>query len=148
MQTGRERRSSGTGGWSVARLQRIGNWDRADEALGRHWEEVGLEALANMLARPRPMPGGAYVPRSVLALADDEGLRREVHASGLPNPDACLIGATPAGSGVLQSVDFKWSLERAQRPQVEDRAQVNEERIRPLSREHHLTCLESGNRGI
>jgi hypothetical protein len=117
MQSGRERRS-GAGGWSVARLQRIGNWGRADEALGRHWEQVGLQALASLLDRPRALPGDTYKPRAVLALSDNEALRREVHASGLPNPDACLIGVMPTGGGVLQPVDFKWSLERAQRPQV------------------------------
>src|SRR4051794_20977781 len=48
----RRRRMRGGGGrgaprsvWTVARLQRIGNWGRADEALGRQWEDVGLVAL-------------------------------------------------------------------------------------------------------
>jgi hypothetical protein len=103
----------------VARLQRIGNWGRADEALGRQWEEVGLTALANLLGASRATAVGEYVPRAVVALADDEALRREIHATGLPNPDAALLGTTTAaGAALLQPVDFKWSLERAELPQV------------------------------
>jgi hypothetical protein len=102
----------------VARLQRIGNWGRADEALGRHWEEVGLDALDALLQKPRPIDRRSYVPIAVLPLTDDEALRQEVHRSGLPNPDACLLGTAIDGSGVLQPVDFKWSLERARLPQV------------------------------
>jgi hypothetical protein len=104
--------------WTVARLQRIGNWGRADEALGRHWEEVGIVALADLLGQPRPAGGVEYVPRAVLALAEDEALRREIHGSGLPNPDACLVGTATEDVAVLQAVDFKWSLERAELPQV------------------------------
>ncbi|HEY7066435.1 MAG TPA: hypothetical protein VII06_33490 [Chloroflexota bacterium] len=104
--------------WTVARLQRIGNWGRADEALGRQWEEVGLTALAGLLQAPRPSTAGPYVPRAVVPLADDEALRREVHATGLPNPDACLLGQTSDDIILLQPVDFKWSLERAELPQV------------------------------
>ena len=85
-------RGSGSGVWTVARLQRIGNWGRADEALGRRWEEVGLVALADLLDRPRRAGAGEYLPRAVVALAEDEGLRREIHGTGLPNPDACLLG--------------------------------------------------------
>jgi hypothetical protein len=106
------------GVWNVARLQRIGNWGRADEALGRQWEDVGLAALAELLGTPRATTLGEFVPRAVVALADDEALRREVHATGLPNPDAGLLGTTTAGAAVLQPVDFKWSLERAELPQV------------------------------
>ena len=106
------------GAWSVARLQRIGNWGRADEALGRQWEDLGLVALAQLLNYPRSTPLGEYVPRGVVALADDEALRREIHATGLPNPDAALLGTTAAGAGFLQPVDFKWSLERAELTQV------------------------------
>jgi hypothetical protein len=106
------------GGWSVARLQRIGNWGRADEALGRRWEEVGLAALSPLLHKSRRIGTRSYVPIEVLPLADDEALRQEVHRSGLPNPDACLLGTAADGSAVLQPVDFKWSLERARLPQV------------------------------
>jgi hypothetical protein len=59
-----------------------------------------------------------YTPTAILALAESEALRQEVHASGLRNPDACLLGALPTGEGILQPVDFKWSLERAELPQV------------------------------
>jgi hypothetical protein len=104
--------------WTVARLQRIGNWGRADEALGRRWEHVGLLALASLLNEPRSLGPRRYTPTAILALADSEALRREVHASGLRNPDASLIGALPTGNGILQPVDFKWSLERAELPQV------------------------------
>src|SRR5579875_3531602 len=86
-------RGAARGVWTVARLQRIGNWGRADEALGRQWEEVGLAALAGQLDAPRLTALGEYVPRAVVALADDEALRREIHATGLPNPDAALLGA-------------------------------------------------------
>src|SRR5215211_5504622 len=105
-------RGSGSGVWTVARLQRIGNWGRADEALGRRWEDVGLLALATLLNEPRALGPRRYTPTAILALAGSEALRREVHASGLRNPDASLLGALPAGNGVLQPVDFKWSLER------------------------------------
>jgi hypothetical protein len=111
-------RGSGSGVWTVARLQRIGNWGRADEALGRRWEEVGLVALADLLDRPRRAGAREYLPRAVVALAEDEGLRREIHATGLPNPDACLLGTAAEDVAVLQPVDFKWSLERAELPQV------------------------------
>jgi hypothetical protein len=111
-------RGAPRGVWTVARLQRIGNWGRADEALGRQWEAVGLEALAGLLDTPRAIAVGSYVPRAVVALADDEALRREVHATGLSNPDAALLGTTVAGAAVLQPVDFKWALERAELPQV------------------------------
>jgi hypothetical protein len=104
--------------WTVARLQRIGNWGRADEALGRHWEAVGLLALASLLGGVRSLGPRQYTPTAILALAESEALRREVHASGLRNPDACLLGALPTGEGILQPVDFKWSLERAELPQV------------------------------
>jgi hypothetical protein len=104
--------------WTVARLQRIGNWGRADEGLGRRWEDVGLLALASLLNEPRSLGPRHYTPTAILALADSEALRREVHASGLRNPDASLLGALPAGDGILQPVDFKWSLERAELPQV------------------------------
>jgi hypothetical protein len=104
--------------WTVARLQRIGNWGRADEALGRRWEEVGLAALAGLLGSPRATTSDAFVPRAVVALADDEALRREIHATGLANPDAGLLGTTHDEAAVLQPVDFKWSLERAELPQV------------------------------
>src|SRR5215208_1400964 len=104
--------------WTVARLQRIGNWGRADEALGRRWEDVGLLALASLLNEPRALGPRRYTPTAILPLAESEALRREVHASGLRNPDASLVGALPAGNGVLQPVDFKWSLERAELPQV------------------------------
>jgi hypothetical protein len=106
------------GPWTVARLQRIGNWGRADEAIGRRWEEVGLAALTTFLGPARSLGDCDYAPRAILALADDEATRHEVHASGLPNPDACLLGMTASGEGILQPVDFKWSLERAQLPQV------------------------------
>jgi hypothetical protein len=102
----------------VDRLQRIGNWGRADEALGRRWEEVGIDALRPLVGRPRPIASGAFVPRTVLALAEDEALRHEIHRSGLPNPDACLLGVGTTGAPILQPVDFKWSLERARLPQV------------------------------
>jgi hypothetical protein len=118
MRSGGGRGAPRGGAWTVARLQRIGNWGRADEALGRRWEEVGLAALGELLGSPRSLAGGSYVPRAVLALADDEALRREVHATGLQNPDACLLGAAATGQAVLQPVDFKWSLERAELPQV------------------------------
>lgn len=118
MQRGGGRGGSGSNVWTVARLQRIGNWGRADEALGRHWEEVGLSALANLLGEPRAAGTVTYAPRTVLALAEDEALRREIHGTGLPNPDANLVGVTAGGAGVLQPVDFKWSLERAELPQV------------------------------
>jgi hypothetical protein len=36
----------------------------------------------------------------------------------LPNPDAALLGRRADGTPVIQPVDFKWSLERAERPQV------------------------------
>ena len=104
--------------WTVARLQRIGNWGRADEALGRRWEDVGLLALASLLNEPRSLGPRRYTPTAILALADSEALRREVHASGLRNPDASLVGALSTGNGILQPVDFKWSLERAELPQV------------------------------
>ena len=106
------------GPWSVARLQRIGNWGRADEAIGRRWEEVGLPALATLLHVARPADGQPYTPTAILTLADDPSLRPEIHASGLPNPDAALLGQRPDGTPVIQAVDFKWSLERAERPQV------------------------------
>src|SRR3954468_15702597 len=87
---GRQRRMRGGGArggsrsvWTVARLQRIGNWGRADEALGRQWEVVGLAALAALLDVPRAIAAGTYVPRAVVALAEDEAMRREVHATGL-----------------------------------------------------------------
>jgi hypothetical protein len=118
MRGGGGRGGSRGGVWNVARLQRIGNWGRADEALGRQWEEVGLVALAKLLDAPRNTALEEYRPRAVVALADDEALRREVHATGLPNPDAGLLGTTLAGAAVLQPVDFKWSLERAELPQV------------------------------
>ncbi len=116
------RGGSGRGGprsvWTVARLQRIGNWGRADEALGRRWEDIGLAALAGLLNAPRATARGGYVPRAVVALADDEALRREIHATGLPNSDAALLGTRADGTAVLQPVDFKWALERAELPQV------------------------------
>ncbi len=118
MRTGGAWRGPSGGAWTVARLQRIGNWGRADEAIGRRWEEVGLVALASLLGGPRSLGARTYTPRAILALADDEDVRREVHASGLPNPDASLLGALPSGEGILQPVDFKWSLERAELPQV------------------------------
>ncbi|HLH21054.1 MAG TPA: hypothetical protein VK066_00910 [Chloroflexota bacterium] len=111
-------RGAARGVWTVARLQRIGNWGRADEALGRQWEEVGLAALAGQLDAPRLTALGEYVPRAVVALADDEALRREIHATGLPNPDAALLGTRAPDAAVLQPVDFKWALERAELPQV------------------------------
>jgi hypothetical protein len=107
-----------SGGWSVARLQRIGNWGRADEALGRRWEELGRAALDRLIGQPRAAGDARYEPRAVLAMVDDETVQREVHAAGLPNPDAGLIGVTTDGRAVLQPVDFKWSLERAELPQV------------------------------
>ena len=118
MRHGGPRGGPGGSVWTVARLQRIGNWGRADEALGRHWEEVGLVGLADLLGRSRPAGPHPYVPRAVLALAEDDALRREIHGTGLPNPDAGLVGDSVAGHGVLQPVDFKWSLERAELPQV------------------------------
>ncbi len=118
MRTGGVRGGPSGGAWTVARLQRIGNWGRADEALGRRWEEVGLAALATLLGQTRPLGARTYAPRAILALAADEAIRREVHTSGLPNPDASLLGALPSGQGVLQPVDFKWSLERAELSQV------------------------------
>ncbi len=118
MHAGRPHGASGAGGWTVARLQRIGNWGRADEALGRHWEQVGLLALAGLLGALRTTAAVEYVPRAVLPLAENEDLRRAIHASGLPNPDACLVGSALDGVGVLQPADFKWSLERAELPQV------------------------------
>ena len=102
----------------MARVQGSGNWGRADEARGRGWEEVGLLGLTPLLHQPRGVGERVYVPLAVVALAEDEALRREVHGSGLPNPDACLIGVLPDGRGVLQPVDFKWSLERAELRQV------------------------------
>src|SRR5581483_9798547 len=58
----------GGSAWTVARLQRIGNWGRADEALGRRWEEVGLAALATLLGQTRPLGARTYAPRAILAL--------------------------------------------------------------------------------
>jgi hypothetical protein len=107
-----------SGPWTVARLQRIGSWGRADEALGRRWEQVGLEALAAFLERPRPAGAHTYLPKRVVAFVDDAEVQRELQAVGLPNPDACLVGILPTGGGVLQPVDFKWSLDRAELPQV------------------------------
>lgn len=118
MRDGRSRGGWSAGPWSTARLQRIGNWGRADEALGRRWEEVGLAALATLLHTPLPAGDAPYTPTAVLALAEDAALRQEIHASGLPNPDAALLGVRPAGGAVIQAVDFKWSLERAELPQV------------------------------
>ena len=111
-------RGSGSSVWTVARLQRIGNWGRADEALGRRWEEVGLVALAHLLHQPRRVGARNYLPCGVVALGEDEALRREIHATGLPNPDACLLGTAPGDVAILQPVDFKWALERAELPQV------------------------------
>ena len=118
MRHGPARGGPGGGPWTTARLQRIGNWGRADEAIGLRWEEVGLRALTTLLNVPRPAVTHAYTPTAVLALADDEALRQEIHASGLPNPDAALLGLASNGAGILQAVDFKWSLERAELPQV------------------------------
>lgn len=118
MPDGRWRGGPTSGPWTTARLQRIGNWGRADEALGRHWEDVGLAALTALLAAPRAAGEQEYTPLAVLALAESEALRQEIHTSGLPNPDAALLGQDGDGQGVVQAVDFKWSLERADLPQV------------------------------
>ncbi|HZU07802.1 MAG TPA: hypothetical protein VFB73_17700 [Chloroflexota bacterium] len=107
-----------SGPWTVARLQRIGSWGRADEALGRRWEQVGLEALAAFLERPRPLGTRTYLPKRIVAFVDDAEVQRELQAAGLPNPDACLVGVLSTGGGALQPVDFKWSLDRAELPQV------------------------------
>lgn len=135
------------GPWSVARLQRIGNWGRADEAIGRRWEAVGLEALATLLHRERQGEGAPYTPAAILALAADDALRQEVHASGLPNPDAALLGRRPDGTAVIQPVDFKWSLERAERPQV---AGATLERLlaAPLPRLHAALEQTVGAAGV
>src|SRR5258708_29780919 len=53
--------------WTVARLQRIGNWGRADEGLGRRWEDVGLLPLARLVNEPRSLGPRPYTPTAILA---------------------------------------------------------------------------------
>lgn len=111
--------SLGGGPLSGRRLWRVGDWGSASEHIGRHWEEVGVELLADLLGRPQAQADAApFVPTTILAIAGDRALASEVQAEGLAHADALLVGRCD-GRLALQPVDFKWSLETADARQVE-----------------------------
>lgn len=99
-------------------LWRIGDWGGASEHIGRRWEELGVQALLNLLDQPRPGPDGeTYVPVQAVIISADPDLAAQVHAHGKSHADALLVG-TLDGHVVLEPVDFKWTLETADIKQV------------------------------
>ena len=95
---------------------RIGDWGGASGQIGRRWEEVGSGALGDLVGRASPTHP-EYVPRAALSFATDEACQAALHAVGLTHADAILLGSL-GGRLALQPVDFKWSLEVAQRGQI------------------------------
>src|SRR5437763_830301 len=85
----------------------IGDWGRASEHIGAHWEHV-----AGALARER-LARDDYL----VVLAATPALMAEVLGSGLPHADA-LRTWREDGRLVLEPLDFKWSLETASARQV------------------------------
>jgi hypothetical protein len=85
----------------------IGDWGRASEHIGAHWETV-----AGALARERLAPED-----QLIVLAATPSLMADVLASGLPHADA-LRAWRQDGTVALEPLDFKWSLETASARQV------------------------------
>ncbi len=85
----------------------IGDWGRASEHIGAHWEHV-----AGALARERLGPEDHLV-----VLAATPALMADVLGSGLPHADA-LRAWRENDHLALEPLDFKWSLETASARQV------------------------------
>jgi hypothetical protein len=101
------RRDERLAGW---RLWDIGDWGGASRHLGERWEEVGGDLLAARLAAEH----GAGARLHLLGgAAQQEALSR----TRLKNPDALLVVPGDAAETV-RAVDFKWSLETAEYPQI------------------------------
>jgi hypothetical protein len=99
-------------------LWRIGDWGGASEQIGRRWEELGVASIDALLGHERVGPDGAvYVPIRSLVLVTDPVLAAQVQAHGKSHADAILFGVQD-GRGVLEPVDFKWTLETANPRQV------------------------------
>ncbi len=99
-------------------LWRIGDWGGASEQIGRQWEQLGVACIDALLGQERVGPDGAtYVPIRSLVLVTDPELAAQVQAHGKSHADAILFGMQD-GRGVLEPVDFKWTLETANPRQV------------------------------
>lgn len=92
------------------RLGDIGDWGGASRQLGARWEAVGATLLADHLAAER---GPAAQLHLLTAAMHQEALAH----TRLKNPDALLVVAVD-GAHEVRGVDFKWSLEFAEWPQI------------------------------
>lgn len=92
------------------RLGDIGDWGGASRHLGERWEALGAALLAEHVRSARG-------PAAQLCLLTDVAHQHALARTRLKNPDALLVVAVD-GVHDVQGVDFKWSLEFAEWPQI------------------------------
>jgi hypothetical protein len=99
-------------------LWRIGDWGGASEQIGRRWEQLGGRSLDGLIGVERAGPDDVpYLPKRAIVIANDPALAAQVQAHGKSHADAILVGVQ-GDRGVLEPVDFKWTLETANPRQV------------------------------
>ena len=104
--------------WQVRREQRIGNWGRASEHIGKRWEEIGLLLLRDYLEGRHSWPREGAQPVGWVELAGEPAIQTAFSRLGLPSPDVVVsLQANPQGR-FLQAIDFKWHVEFASFRQI------------------------------
>ncbi|MHB1134514.1 MAG: hypothetical protein ACYC4L_19245 [Chloroflexota bacterium] len=104
--------------WQVRREQRIGNWGRASEHIGKRWEEVGVLLLRELLEGRRPWPLAGARPVGWVELAVDPAIQTAFSRLSLPSPDVVVALRAHGVAPFLQAVDFKWHVEFASYRQI------------------------------